>query len=333
MATLKIIPHSKVEAALSQQRDTFREQREYNTNFHTREEITEALPQIRHFAPDEQPWILLGPWLDLIMSSRGLREEDVHRIQLPGTFLVQLIHASQVGLQMGHLAKDDAEDLADAFPKTTTRGADLKKLVQDNKFFARLDTCSLKDALIGDGYIKDVNDLWTRLATSARGMSGIRSLRDLDGSMPVYIYLFPWSSDMKTELEYRVYCPPPRAEEKDSAKSAEANISAISQYCWHKAWYHATASDEHDSIAHRLLKSCQALHRKIVSHPGMTDHLKSRGFVFDVIEDPNTQDVQLIELNDFGAMTGCGACLFHWVRDAKLLYGLEDKVEVRVTIS
>ena len=64
----------------------------------------------------------------------------------------------------------------------------------------------------------------------------------------------------------------------------------------------------------------------------MTDHLKSRGFVFDVIEDPNTQDVQLIELNDFGAMTGCGACLFHWVRDAKLLYGLEEKAEVRVTI-
>lgn len=241
---------------------------------------------------------------------------------------------SQVALQIGHLAKDDAEDLADAFPKTTTRGADLKKLVRDNKFFARLDTCSLKDALIGDGYIKDVNDLWTRLATSARGMSGIRSLRDLDRSMRVYIYLFPWSTHMKTELEYRVYCPPPHAEEKKSAMSAEAKISAISQYCWHTAWYHASASsDEHENIAYRLLESCQVLHKKILSHPSMTDHLKSRGFVFDVIEDPNTQDVQLIELNDFGAMTGSGACLFHWVRDAKLLYGLEEKFEVRVTIS
>ena len=150
--------------------------RQYNTNFHTREEITDALPQIKHFAPDEQPWILPGPWLDLVMSSRGFREEDVHRVQLPGSFLGQLIHASQVGLQMGLLAEDDAEDLADAFPKTTTRGDDLKELVRDNRFFARLDTCSLKDALIGDGYIKNVKDLSTRLATSARGMSGIRSL-------------------------------------------------------------------------------------------------------------------------------------------------------------
>ena len=233
---------------------------------------------------------------------------------------------------MGRLAADDAEDLADAFPKTTVGGADLKELVRDNKFFARLDTCSLKDALIGDGYIKDVNDLWTRLATSARAMSGIRSLRDLDTSMPVYIYLFPWRTDMRTELEYRVYCPPPYAGEKDSAKSAEAKISAISQYCWHKAWYHASANGEYESIVHSLLKSCQALHKRIMAHPSMTDHLKSRGFVFDVIEDPKTQDVQLIELNDFGAMTGCGACLFHWVRDAKLLYGLEDEVELRVTI-
>lgn len=127
MATLNIIPYSKVEAALSQQRETFREQREYNTNFHTHEEIAKVLPQIKHFAPDEQPWILLGPWLDLIMSSRGLWEKDVHRIQLPGTFLVQLVYASQMGLQMGRLAADDAEDLADAFPNTTVRGADLKQ--------------------------------------------------------------------------------------------------------------------------------------------------------------------------------------------------------------
>ena len=262
MATLNIIPYSKVEAALSQQRDTFREQREYNTSFHTREEIAEALPRIRHFAPDEQPWILLGPWLDLIMSSRGLREEDVHRIQLPGTFLVQLIYASRVGLQMGHLAKDDAEDLADAFPKTTICSADLKELVREEKFFARLDTCSFKDALIGDGFIKDLNDLWTRLATSARGMSGVRSLRDLDRSMPVYIYLFPWSTDIKTELEYRVYCPPPHVEQKDSAKAAEAKISAISQYCWHTAWYHASAREEHENIPIGCLRAARSCTRR-----------------------------------------------------------------------
>ncbi|CAD6564884.1 MAG: hypothetical protein ASARMPREDX12_004483 [Alectoria sarmentosa] len=266
------------------------------------------------------------------MSSRGLRKKDVHRIQLPGSFLVQLLYASRVGLQMGHLAKDDAEDLADAFPKKTIRGDDLEELVHDDKFFVRLDTCSLKDALIGEGYIKDVKDLWTRLATSARGMSGIRSLRDWDKSMPMYMYLFPWREDMRTELEYRVYCPPPLAQGNDSGKSAAAKLSAISQYKWHTPWCHATSESEHEGIARKLLKSCEVLHQMIMASSAMTERLRNRGFVFDVVEDPGTLDVQSIELNGFGAMTGCGACLFHWVRDAKLLYGLEEKVEVRVTI-
>lgn len=235
---------------------------------------------------------------------------------------------------MGHLAKDNAEGLADVFPKTTIRGDDLEDLLRGNqRFFVRLDTCSLKDALVGEGYIKDVKDLWTRLATSARGMSGVGSLRDSDMSMPIYMYLFPWRADMRTELEYRVYCPPPLAEGNDPGKSAEAKIAAISQYNWHTPWYHASADNEHECIVQRLLKSCPVLFKNIMAHPAMIEHqLKSRGFVFDVIEDPLTQDVQLIELNDFGAMTGCGACLFHWVGDAKLLYGLVEKVEVRVTI-
>jgi hypothetical protein len=30
-------------------------------------------------------------------------------------------------------------------------------------------------------------------------------------------------------------------------------------------------------------------------------------------------------------MSGCGACLFHWIRDAKVLYGL-DKPEFAVVV-
>lgn len=41
------------------------------------------------------------------------------------------------------------------------------------------------------------------------------------------------------------------------------------------------------------------------------EQLKKRGFVFDVIEDPRTQDVQLIRADFFGVMTGCGSYLFH----------------------
>ncbi len=321
MASLNIIPYGAVEAALSEENESLREQREYNTTFHTREEITAVLPNMQHFGSEEQPWILLSPWLDLIMSSRGLAEIDVHRILLPGTFLIQLIHASQVGLHMHRISGDDAEDLAAAFPTTTTRGDHIEDLLQHNRFFVRLDACSLKDAHIGQGPIKNVRDLWMRLATSARGMTGIRDLRKLDISTPIYMYLFPWQDDMRTELEYRVYCAPPTG-----------RIAAISQYKWHTRWYHADAKEKHEGYAERLMQSCGKLHEKIMTHPAMTSLLESRGFVFDVVEDPDTQNVTLIELNDFGAMSGCGACLFHWIRDAKVMYGMNEKVEVRVAV-
>ena len=69
-----------------------------------------------------------------------------------------------------------------------------------------------------------------------------------------------------------------------------------------------------------------------MGHPAMTEALRNRGFVFDVYEDPNTQDVRLIELNDFGAMSGCGACLFHRIQDARVMYGVSKAIEVRVAV-
>ena len=318
MATLNVIPYVSIQEALKAANQEFRETREYNTKFHTREEITAVLPNITHFSPEDQPWILLEPWLDLITSSRGLQESKIHRIILPGKFLVLLIHASGVGLQLGRISAGDAEDLVDTFPKLTIRGEIIEDLVQKDKYFVRLDTCSLKDAIIGEGPVRSTTDLWTRLAISARGMTGVKDLRK--AGIPIYMYLLPWDTMLRTELEYRVYCPP------DKGK-----IAAMSQYHWHAPWYHAGVKDEHENIADRLFKNCEKLHRKIVAHPAMTEVLRSRGFVFDVVEDPVNQAVGLIELNDFGALSWCGACRFHWVRDASLFHGLNERIEVRVT--
>ena len=145
------------------------------------------------------------------MASQGLQDVEIHRTRLPGTFLVQIIHASKLGLQMGRVSKYDGEDLAEAFPKLTTSGSNLENLIRTNRFFVRLDTCSLKDAMIGKGPVQSVQDLWMRLATSARGMTGIRDLNLHDLSTPIYMYLFPWNDNIKTELEYRVYCAPLQA--------------------------------------------------------------------------------------------------------------------------
>lgn len=58
--------------------------------------------------------------------------------------------------------------------------------------------------------------------------------------------------------------------------------------------------------------------------------LVRHGFTFDVVVQRDAS-VQLVEVNPFGAMSGCGACLFHWVRDARQMYGFEEEVEFRIT--
>lgn len=46
--------------------------------------------------------------------------------------------------------------------------------------------------------------------------------------------------------------------------------------------------------------------------------LLEQGFSFDIALQENGS-VQLIDMNLFGAMSGCGACLFNWVLDARML--------------
>lgn len=321
MIKLQKTPFAAVAAALDFESESFTEQRDYNTSFHTREEITAVLPNIHHPDPEEQPWMLLRPWLLLILKSQGISPESVHEISLPGPFLTILFSTIRVGLYLGRVNKDDINDLVSWFPTTTTNGCDIVALLQRQKFFARLDTCSLKDAIIGLGPITVICDICTRLATSARATKGLRDLREGKPGYPSSLFLFPWRDEVRTEQEYRVFCPP------------GTRIVAISQYRWHQPWYHRDVpTDEQVEIAEKLVHGCEELYDQILKHAGdERDEVTENGFVFDVVENPQTYEVQLLELNCFGAMTGCGACLFHWIKDADMLYGLREGVEVRVT--
>lgn len=211
----KIISFDDIEKTFAAAKYTGNEQKEYNTHCHNEDEISAVLPEFEHSKPSAaQPWILLEPWLDLIMSSQGLTDKDVHRVELPRLFLSRVVLACNVALITGHLASSDVEDLRESFPSTTTRGTPLEMLLRENKLFVRLDTCSLKDALIGHGPVENIQDLWTRLATSLRGTTGIMALRQDDKDTPVYLYLFPWNASMDNRLEYRVFCAPRGGENK-----------------------------------------------------------------------------------------------------------------------
>ncbi|KAL8666503.1 MAG: hypothetical protein Q9168_007472 [Polycauliona sp. 1 TL-2023] len=321
---MNVIPFSDIEKAFQTSDGILCEQQDYNTHFHTLEEISSILPQFHHVIPSpSQPFLPLTPWLDIIKSSQGLSDLDIHKIELPRTFLSQVLSASQVALIRGYVSDCDTDDLAELFPRRTLGGMDIEKLLQAGKYFPRLDTCSLKDAIIGFGPVRNSKDIWTRLATSNRGVSAMRAMCDYQLEKPIYLFLIKWNDKMRTELEYRVFCAP-----------GWGRIAAVSQYKWHAPWYHANESgDRQKEIAKRVLEGAEAVHAQLMAHEAMTEELRERGFVFDIVEDPDDgHSVGLIELNDFGALTGCGSCQFHWLKDARSLYGLVEGVEFRITV-
>ena len=64
-------------------------------------------------------------------------------------------------------------------------------------------------------------------------------------------------------------------------------------------------------MAERVLEGAEIIHRQLLEHPAMTQALRSAGYTFDVAEYVDGgKGVRLIELNNFGALSGCGSYLF-----------------------
>ena len=142
-------------------------------------------------------------------------------------------------------------------------------------------------------------------------------------------------------------------------------VSAISQYRWHAPWKGGKKGESAQETAQRVLAGAEKLRENIVRHAeklkaevevegesegraseGMVwvlERLRDEGWVFDVYDaaggaagtEPENgmgDEVQLVKVNPFGAMSGCGSCLFHWIRDAEVLYGVREECEIRVAV-
>jgi len=133
---------------------------------------------------------------------------------------------------------------------------------------------------------------------------------------------------MSTALEYRVFCP-------QTEKGQEPLISAVSQYKWHKPsiFQGRFSKDEVDALLVLIMTEIQRVHMEILddlSGDDMDQLLVRQGFSFDVLYDEESEKCSLIELNGFGVRSGCGSCLFHWVRNIDTLYRIEE-VEFRIS--
>ena len=190
--------------------------------------------------------------------------------------------------------------------------------------FLRLDACSPKDGVQGTKPIRNLQQILLRLTSSGRAMSSISRLLGTDS--PIILYFLPFNIEMNTALEYRVFCPPPNGD-----------VAAVSQYKWHaQSDFHHRPEEQTVQIAETVMKEVRRIHADITNYE-LADEpaklLRSQGFTFDVMFDEKASSCALIELNCFGSRSGCGSCLFHWLRDEEVLYGngpKDEKGEVEV---
>ena len=84
-----------------------------------------------------------------------------------------------------------------------------------------------------------------------------------------------------------------------------------------------------ETLLDEIAQHFEGLAPSVEDGKGVLKRLRRDGFVFDVLETPDG-DVQLVELNMFGPLSGCGSCLFEWITNSEVLYGEKEGVVLRV---
>ena len=315
-------------AAVKHDIDTNSRPKHFNTAFHTADEA----PGFER--PSEAPYSLKR-WLPVILKSRNLSSSalQVVRLTTPQTRL--LIQACDASIPKGSINLVLAEDVEDAIEPAFSGLA-----FPSEGLFMRLGACSPKDGAQpapGQSAVRSAKDAVLRLVTSLRCRNAlVNALESIeegsDGEVHgagTEIYFLPFNQRMRSDREYRVFCPP-----------GGVAIMGISQYCWHKKWLFSNRSDEEKEQAmERIVAGARELHKAICadvdSGRQMDDLLLKQGFSFDVFYDEEHGTCELVELNVFGIRSGCGSCLFQWVDDRAQLYGQGSPgrgLEFRVTM-
>ncbi|KAJ6789275.1 hypothetical protein PWT90_02141 [Aphanocladium album] len=288
----------------------------FNTCFHTEQDAPDfPVPTSRPYGFDK--------WLPLILESRGIDRSACQTAALSRGKVATILSAARSSIQTGTMSRAYAEDLQDEIYPVF---AALK--YPPEGLFMRLGGCSLKDAASdGQMAVFSANDAVLQISTSLRAFITLTNFLNTDQDSAM-LYCVPFDNRMDTRHEYRVFCVPETFE-----------ISAVSQYKWHKPWAFAdNTPDERRDIAEAILQGIRKVHASIIDRleaqgvNELDDLIYTQGFSFDVLNIAGGDSFLLVELNSFGVRGACGSCLFQWIRDQETLYNKDGPVEFRVTI-
>lgn len=324
-ANVNLLPFGEVQKSIIAARNEWSETRNFNTAHHTTAEISAEVPEengLRHVKPSFCS-TRISHWIPVIASSQGM--STWHVFEIPRHLAQELGSLYLTWCSGRHLDDETREELRFMFPKTTTTGVKLEEVFQGSQWFMRVDYCSAKDSEAGHSTVGSLDDLIDRLYTSMRAIRAITDVLEEDPQGKPKIFLMPFNAAMDGSRECRVFCPPHRN-----------RISAISQYRWTSPFKFRNPANAQEE-AQEIYSAACVLHQRILEHAERSvdsetrKRIRDEGFTFDILR-PASGKVQLVEINPFGAMSGCGSCLFQWIRDAKLLYGLKEEVELRFAV-
>ncbi|KAH8177952.1 hypothetical protein LIA77_03034 [Sarocladium implicatum] len=270
--------------------------------------------------PSETPYAF-SRWLPHIARSRCLAEDEVQVVKLTRQQALLIIEASTASIITGVVSRAHREDLEDeVYPVFSS----LTYPDKEQGLWMRLEGCSPKGAtcvlhkgLKPQALLLSTEDIILRLVTSERAVKNIKRYMNA-GAEVIPVFFLPFNARMGSDREYRVFCRP-----------GTGRISAISQYQWHKPWKFKEAAADRErmnTIVERISKGAQFLQEEIMAalraESCEEDILMlEQGFSFDAFYDEDADEVQLVELNVYGARSGLGSCLFNWSQDFDVLYG------------
>lgn len=321
--------------------DVMSNQSAYNSQAHSSEDIERALStsptripsDVIHAWPPAEPYAY-GRYADLVAESQGIPQGKRLNLTMPSFIARELLTLQASFLSTNNVSDARVVELAEDWQVSKAgRSVFYAAFSGGEKWFVRLNDASPKDSPTKMP-VSSAKQLVRMLATSMRARAEVERQVD-EGRSEIIVFLRPWDEDMGSGIEFRCFIPP-LAVHFASSQSQGADgwtLSAMSQYTWHRP-FPSTSPRSTEGIVEIALggaERCMADILVAARQMGTLEELQKWGFVMDIVVKAE-KELQLVEINPFGAASGCGSCLFHWLRDAEQLYGLQDGVEVRVAV-
>lgn len=327
-ASINFVAHSSHPSSRSQR---------FSTAHHDAAEILlvvpEKAPSFTHSSP---PWEPYGYnlWHKLIARSQGLEPGEYHEIVLPDFLYEDMMRCHGAWVAADRMHQAILAEIIEIL-QFSKAGKALRSFLDGQKeWFIRFDQTSPKDSPMGGKLPSStLREIITKLCTSMQAYGCLQREKEnaaREGrEMSIKLVLDRWDDGMDTAREFRVFVPPPAAAAAtDSETCKNFKISAISQYKWPFVFEAPWGFTLEETVA-KVETGAKAVLQDIVTYAteellGDTlELLLKHGFSFDVALERHG-NVRLVEINPFGALSGCGACLFNWILDGRVLYGLEE---------